>query len=176
MQETERQSLFSALLTPQLHEQAWRYASRLARSREDAEDLLQESLTAAYNKLHQLQQPGMFRSWLLTIIRNQNIKLARRQPPGFTETLWFQSVQQAAETDPEAAGLSLELAALPAGQRQLLVLFYLDGLSLEETGRLLRLSPAVVSQRLHRARQALRRRLEAVRRAELQPKGQTNEA
>jgi DNA-directed RNA polymerase specialized sigma24 family protein len=49
---------------------------------------------------------------------------------------------------------------LPAAQAELLALFYLDGLSLVETGRVLGLSPQAVGQRLHRARLALRRSLE----------------
>jgi RNA polymerase sigma-70 factor (ECF subfamily) len=160
MLENDRRRLFESLLTEQLHAMAWRYASRLAATREDAEDLLQEALVHAYRKLHQLREPEAFRPWLFSIIRSRGVNLQRRLPAGFAASLWFQRVLAQEQPHALAERLALALARLPAAQSELLALFYLDELSLAETGRVLGIAPLAVGQRLHRARQALRRVLE----------------
>ena len=59
-------------------------------------------------------------------------------------------------TEPLAAALS----RLPESQRDLLCLFYLDGLNQVETGQVLGVAPHAVGQRLFRARRTLRKLLE----------------
>jgi RNA polymerase sigma factor (sigma-70 family) len=87
MLEDDRRRLFEAVLTEQVHTQAWRYAARQAATREDAEDLLQEALAAAYRKLHQLRDHGAFRPWLFSIIRTRALNLRQREPAGFAQSL-----------------------------------------------------------------------------------------
>ena len=43
-----------------------------------AEDLLQDTLLAAFPNLHQLTEPAKFRGWLLRIAQNQAIDATRR--------------------------------------------------------------------------------------------------
>lgn len=51
------------------------------------------------------------------------------------------------------------IASLPIGQRQAFMLVEWLGMSTEEAGRLLRIAPASVRARIHRARAALQDRL-----------------
>ena len=176
MQESERRALFESVVTGQLHAQAWAYATRLCRTREDAEDLLQDALARAYASLHQLRQPELVRSWLFAILRAQSINRTRRAPLDLAATWWFQSALARDYQQPLTDPLARALAQLSPEQREVLTLFYLDGLSLAETGRVLRCSAQAVGQRLHRARQALRRRLTALAPAPPAVEGQTNEA
>jgi len=151
---------FESCLTEEAYLSAWRYASHLCGSREDAEDLLQESLAQAFRKFGQLRNPEAFRGWLLSIIRSQHIRKWRkdRNRPEEYQLKEFLAGDRAPG---EPAGpLAEALATLPATQRELLSLFYIEGLSLRETGAALGLSPRAVKQRLFRARAALRRRLE----------------
>jgi RNA polymerase sigma-70 factor (ECF subfamily) len=171
MLEEERRQRFETLLTEQLHARAWHYATRQSRTREDAQDLLQEALVRAYRKLHQLREPGAFKPWLFSIIRSCARNLARPALPQFAQTLWFQAVQASGHADLLSEPIAEALAALPPVQCELLALFYLDGLSLEETGRVLGVSPQVVGQRLHRARAALRREFARRHASGLQPTG-----
>jgi DNA-directed RNA polymerase specialized sigma24 family protein len=64
--------------------------------------------------------------------------------------------------DPRGELMLAALSQLPWAQKELLSLFYLEGLSLNETGQVLRLAPRVVRKRLFRARKALRRRTAAL--------------
>jgi RNA polymerase sigma-70 factor (ECF subfamily) len=163
MPEVELRTQFEAALTAEVYAAAWRYAWRLAAAgrggcREEAEDLLQEALTQAWRQFGQLRTRAQFKAWLLSIVRSRHLDRLRRQrrrpqvdsePPA---ELAAPSILAADE-----AGVVEALALLPAAERELLTLFYCEGLSLADTGMALGLSARVVRQRLYRARQALRR-------------------
>jgi DNA-directed RNA polymerase specialized sigma24 family protein len=97
---------------------------------------------------------------LFSIVRSRAVNLQRRVPAGFAQSLWFQCVNAQGPQSALTERIADALARLTAAQAELLALFYLDGLSLEETARVLGLTPQVVGQRLHRARQAMRRVME----------------
>ena len=103
-----------------------------------------------------------FCSWLLSIIRSRFIDRGRRadaRPK--PEELPPQLPQQDGKPDdPESELILAGLAKLPPEQKELLSLFYLDGLNLRETGEVLGIPDKAVRQRLYRARMALRRALE----------------
>lgn len=153
-------SQFETCLTDEVYRAAWRYASHLAASPAAAEDLLQDSLAHAFRHFSQLRQLETFRGWLLSIIRSQHIlvwRKQRRRPAEFE----LKSLDHGGQTALAAASPVAEaLRQLPCSQREILSLFYIEGLSLKETGRVLGLSARAVKQRLFRARAALRRQLE----------------
>ncbi len=57
-------------------------ARHLTGSAEDAEDLAQEALVKAYQDLRTLREPGKFRAWVFTILRNLCLNHLQRQPDG----------------------------------------------------------------------------------------------
>ena len=163
-----------SLLTKDIYELAWRHAWRLSATREDAEDLLQSALALAIARLSQLRDDGSFKTWLLAIVRNLGISALRskrrRQEAEASEqrldATGHISSAGAASTpfvDPRAELLSRGLCALPAEQRALLEMHYMDGLEAREIAQVFGVSGGSVEQRLHRARAALRK---AIRRLE----------
>jgi RNA polymerase sigma factor (sigma-70 family) len=128
---------------------------------EEAEDLVQEALLRAYLGLSQLRDPARFGAWLCGIAVNlAKMRLRRRafetrllsEPPsdgGLEEREVLQLVRDAVDV-------------LPPGQRDVVVMHYVDGLSCDEIAALLGSSPGAVRVRLHRARQQLRARLAAL--------------
>lgn len=160
MADSVQQRLFESLVTDQVYNAAWRVCRRLTASREDAEDLLQESLVHAYTRLGQLREQSRMRGWLISIVRTRHLEKLRRDQSRPQATQELPQLACAGE-DPLCDTVAAALARLPEPQRELLSLFYLDGLSLKETGQVLGIRPQVVRQRLFRARQALRRRLDA---------------
>jgi RNA polymerase sigma-70 factor, ECF subfamily len=165
MIEEARRAQFEEALSEEAYQSAWRYACRLCTvagvvQRAEAEDLLQESLVHAFSRLHQLRDRASFKSWLLSIMRTRFITRYRRQQASA-------AAEERRQVQLELAGDATELtelvqaalASLPTAQQELLSLFYLEGLSLKETGRVLGLAPHSVRQRLFRARDALRRAL-----------------
>ncbi len=160
----EHKKRFEDLLQPDVYEAAWRFASRLSATREDAEDLLQDGLVAAVKRIASLRDDNSFKSWLMSIIRRRYIDhwrraKAHRQPEDEAYEL----------TAPDTGDkLPLEIAdamnRLPEPQREMLVLFYIEGLSLKETGQVMGISARAVRQRLFRARNALRAHLPSLSR------------
>ncbi len=159
-----------ALLAGEPYRALWRYCRSLAPTREDAEDLLQECLATALLKLAQLRDPLAFRGWIFTVARRCFLDLRRtcswRERAAAAsfdgdaaEALAGQPAEGASDdtlVDAQFSALRMELAALPAAQREVLELHYLHGLSLEEAARVLRISAATARQRVHRGRLALR--------------------
>ena len=74
-----------------------------------------------------------------------------------------------AEARELAARVREAIAALPRGQREAVTLYYLAGLTQAEAATHLDIPPGAVKARLHKARAALRVRLEPLRRERSMP-------
>ena len=159
--------LFETALTPAILDLAWRYSYRLSKTREDAEDLLQDALAHAITRIGQLRDLTRFRSWLMSIVRTRFLMQRRRNTAenyvihdrehDLSQRLADTSVD--ADTDLLVETTRCALKRLAGEQREILSLFYIDGLSLIETGEVLGISQSAVRSRLFRARGALRREL-----------------
>ena len=132
------------------------------------EDAAQETFVKAFSYLVALRNPAKFSGWLARIARNVSISLLRRRNRERDKRQqWRMELPpvDAADT-PFNEGpsvrdaLSKTLADLPELHRECLVLFYMKGKSVREAAELLGISEAAMKTRLHRARQALRGRLE----------------
>lgn len=173
-QETQRR-YFEQLLSDQAYSSAWRYCCLLAPCRQDAEDLLQDSLVHALQRLDHLRDEASFRGWLLSIVRSRFLNSRRRlvsDRQREEELVWVVST---AGTDPRSLDLAAALKALPRQQRLEITLFYLEGLSLRECAQALGLSQAALQARLHRGRAALRQLLDQATRADSDPAQATEE-
>jgi RNA polymerase sigma factor (sigma-70 family) len=135
-----------------------------------AEEATQEAFIRAYRRLWLLGDGTKFSGWVNTIARRVAINLGLRhrrelnkrerwalENPG-TSTAEDSTDESDPLHTPEA--LRQTLAELPAAYRECLVLFYLEGKSGTEAAAALGISEAALRVRLHRARAALRERLE----------------
>jgi RNA polymerase sigma-70 factor (ECF subfamily) len=143
----------------------YRAAWALCGSREDAEDLVQETYARV------LARPRMLRreddlGYLLRALRNtflnQRRDSARRlQPVQLPDQLDL--VEDPRVLDPhaalEAGELYTAVAALPRDFRDVLVAVDVTGLSYKEAARVLRIREGTVMSRLYRARQQVMRQL-----------------
>jgi RNA polymerase sigma-70 factor (ECF subfamily) len=135
-----------------------------------AEEVTQEAFIRAYRRLWLLGDGAKFAGWVNTIARRVAINLGLRhrrelnkrkrwalENPGNST-----AEKSADETDPLCTPETLRqtLAELPAAHRECLVLFYLEGKSGAEAAAALGISEAALRVRLHRARAAMRERLE----------------
>ncbi len=125
---------------------------------EEAEDLVQEALLRAYLGLSRLRDPARFGAWLCGIavnlakMRLRRRALERRFVPEPTLDGGFE--------ERELLGLVRDAVdILPPGQRDVVLMHYVDGLSCEEIAGLLGSSTGAVRVRLHRARRQLRDQL-----------------
>ncbi|MDN4066754.1 sigma-70 family RNA polymerase sigma factor [Paenibacillus vini] len=67
-------------------ERALGWASSITQDGQLAEDIVQEALISAFLRIETLMEPGRFRHWLQTIVRNQAMMKLRRGGPGGKES------------------------------------------------------------------------------------------
>lgn len=139
----------------------YRAAWALCGSREDAEDLVQDT----YARI--LTKPRLLRSeddlgYLLRVLRNTHFSRLRataRRPRADASPEELDRVEDRSATSPEAALDTSELYALIAGLpdpfREALVAVDVVGLTYREAARALRVREATITTRLYRARQRL---------------------
>ena len=136
---------------------------RLLRSREDAEDAVQDTLLRAWRSAHQFEGRGSLRSWLYRIATNASLDQIRRRDPAITT---------ADDADAPSADDQLErretvrrvigaAGRLTKRQREVFAHRVLFGLSAQETAKALGITVASVNSALQRARSDLRAELGA---------------
>jgi RNA polymerase sigma-70 factor (ECF subfamily) len=142
-------------------------------SHQDAEDLVQKTLARVYRGVQRLEQAEKFWGWLFAIARNvRRTAIAERQ----RESQWVTGGIELAEElpDPRPGRWSHEqledarleavraaIEALPAQQRQCLLLRVRDEMPYEEIAETLRLSVNTVRNHLAEAKKNLRQMLQS---------------
>jgi RNA polymerase sigma-70 factor, ECF subfamily len=131
----------------------------------EAEDIMQETYTRAFENLAQFEGRSRFSTWLMRIAIHE--LLARRRRGGRFTTLEPQPERAAATTPEDAASssqirgiLERAIAGIPTTLRVVYVLRDVDGLGTDETADCLGITPVNVRVRLHRARTHLRARFD----------------
>ena len=135
-----------------------RYARALVGDRAAADDLVQDTLERAWAKLHLFRQGTDLRAWMFTVMHNVHVNQVRAaRPTDALEDDMPELAQRAAQGDALLVrDLERALAALPAAQREVLLLVALEDLSYEETANVLGIPIGTVMSRLARAREKLR--------------------
>ena len=142
-----------------------RYARGLARERERADDLVQDTLERAWAA--RSQRRGEARAWLFGIMHNLFVDRLRREQrrPDFggLDDLPERAGPGAPTDRLELRDLDRALARLPAEQREVLLLVAVESLAYAEAAAVLGVPMGTVMSRLSRARERLRLELEGRR-------------
>jgi RNA polymerase sigma-70 factor (ECF subfamily) len=124
-----------------------------------ADDVSQEVWAAALKALPALQQPQRFAAWLFTIAR-RSVMDHLREKYREADPLDGDPAEGAGADEVAAvldrAQVAEGLAGLPVCEREVLILFYLHDLALEECAQVLAVPAGTVKSRLFRARRLLR--------------------
>ena len=158
-----------------LADQVYRVARGLVGSREEAEDLMQETYARAFRSWKSFTPGTNLRAWLLRILTNLNIDRARRQqrrpetqPMEESDYYLYNRLEESSsrplEEDRVAERLSQDdvvgaLSAVPHDFRDVLVLVDLGDFSYQDAAQILDIPIGTVMSRLHRARRALKQEL-----------------
>jgi len=143
-----------------LHGQAvYRLAYARTGSREDAEDVTQETFLRLVRSAPEFRDEDHCRAWLLRVAANCAGDLFRA--PWRRKDRPLEEADQAAapEMEPEEGGVLEAVLALPEGYRAPIHLFYYEGMSIAEIAGVLGLRQGAVRTRLTRARAMLRDKL-----------------
>lgn len=178
MATSEPASEFESLLSPWI-DSAFATAYHLTRNRENAEDLVQESVLQAYRAFHTFRHGSNFRAWFLKVLTNrflQNCRKQRREPEisdlaEATELYLYSQSRQAGlhfhSPDPaglvlsklDAESVSAALGSLPEEYRVVCTLYFSEELSYLEIAEIVDCPVGTVRSRLHRGRKILQRAL-----------------
>lgn len=120
----------------------------------DCEDAVQEALLRAWDRRETLRQEAYFDTWLIRILINQCKTFYRRRPPEPAEI-----TEDIPQVTSEETPLLEALMTLPRKQRVTLELHHIEGYSVAETARILRLPEGTVKWRLKRGRELLKQSL-----------------
>jgi RNA polymerase sigma-70 factor, ECF subfamily len=151
---------------------------RMLGNTHEAEDISQEAFLRAYINIERFDSTKKFSTWLYRIATNLAIDRMRKKKPDYhldaeiagTEGLTLYSQLASDEKDPDEQvevfelqeEVQQEIDNLPAKYRSAIILKYIQELSLKEISDILDLPVATVKTRIHRGREALRKRLRNV--------------
>ncbi|HEX2826603.1 MAG TPA: RNA polymerase sigma factor [Burkholderiales bacterium] len=136
-----------------------RYARALTGERSAADDLVQDTLERAWNKLHLWRDGSDLRAWLFTIMHNVHVNQVRSRMAAATVPLdeAAEAPVRPTQTDMlEVRDIDAALQQLSLEQRQVLLLVAVERMSYEETARTLGIPIGTVMSRLARGRDRLR--------------------
>lgn len=144
----------------------YRFAMSLARDPHDAADLTQQAFVVYAEKGHQIRETGRVKHWLFTTLYREFLRMRKRglrhvggeEGAEVVARAW---VGPEAERGAEHAELLAALGSLEETHRAVLTLFYLDQSSYKEIAEILGVPIGTVMSRLSRAKELLRRKLEA---------------
>lgn len=132
------------------------FARSFYRDPNEADDLVQETLTRALSSIHQFRPGTSMKSWLFTIMRNAfytRIRIETREAPGAAECA---SLRPASDPTQEWSARGREIAQaiqrLPEQQRQVLMLIGVLGVSYDEAAGICGCAMGTIKSRLNRAR------------------------
>jgi RNA polymerase sigma-70 factor (ECF subfamily) len=162
----------------ELSDQVYRVARRLVGSREEAEDLVQQTYERAFRSWRQYTPGTNLRAWLLRILTNLNIDRGRRQQRAPQTTsidseagdyfLYDKLASQMPDDNPDEERvlerLSQDsivdaLADVPHDFRDVIVLVDIGEFSYADAAQILDIPMGTVMSRLHRGRRILKKNL-----------------
>jgi RNA polymerase sigma-70 factor (ECF subfamily) len=121
----------------------------------EAENVLQEAYARAFARWSRVGDYDLPEAWVRRVAINLAAMAERSLRRRARALLRLGPPPLVPELSPDLLDLRDALAALPLGQRQVIVLHHLVGLPVEEVARELRLAPGTVKSRLARGRAAM---------------------
>ena len=159
----------------ELADQVYRVARRLVSTREEAEDLVQDTYARAFRSWRSYTPGTNMRAWLLRILTNLNIDRGRKQqrtpdaqPLEEGDYFLYNKMEQATGGAPDEERIDQRLsqddivgalAAVPDNFREVIVLVDIGDFTYADAAQILDIPVGTVMSRLHRGRRILKREL-----------------
>ena len=147
-----------ALITEQIP-RLRRYARALTADRTSADDLVQDTLERAWEKLYMWRRGSDLRAWMFSIMHNTFINYIRKNriPTVSMDEDALEVPTRATQHDAlEIRDLASAIAKLPNEYREVILLIGLEQMSYEEVSQVLNIPLGTVMSRLSRGREQLR--------------------
>ncbi len=136
---------------------------RMMSNREEAEDLLQDSFTDAFHRLHTFRYESSFGHWLKRVTVHKCINEIKRKKADldyYDDMGWFENQEEEKE-EAYGNGLTVEnvkkaMEHLPSGSRMIFSLYLLEGYDHVEISQILDISESNSKSQYMRARRKIK--------------------
>ena len=135
----------------------FRVAFAILRNRTDCEDAAQNAVLKAYRNLDSLKKRSYFKTWLISILKNECFDMLKRRRP--TVDVEGQGELSYEMTVPDL-DLNRAFDRLSIEERLTITLYYYEGYDTREIAQLTEVSEGTVRSRLSRGRASLRAMLQ----------------
>lgn len=145
-----------AELYSRIYKELYKFALYTMKNMQDAEDVVSETVIAAYENVKKLKREESFKNWIFTILANQCKKRFKTQkqteelPEEMAVSHEFEEIHDVREA----------FQKLEEDERLIVSCSVLGGYASEEIGKMLEMNPATVRSKKSRAIEKLRRMLE----------------
>lgn len=153
-------------------------AYRMLHNRHEAEEIVQETFLRVFTNLERYDETQKFSTWIYRIGTNLCIDRLRKRKPSYSldsemnegeGTDWYSLLPSQEDTPDEQLLLSEtqtqireSIETLPEKYKAVVILRYLQDLSLQEISDVLSMPVTTIKTRLHRGREFLRKKLEKI--------------
>ncbi|GAL76965.1 RNA polymerase ECF-type sigma factor [Nonlabens ulvanivorans] len=146
-------------------------ALRILKDSGEAEDVMQESMIAAFHKMSQWNREATFGSWLKRIVINNSLSRLRKTKK--METVSYDDVAYHLESQADDQQIDMENAGMTAKKvllvmnklkdnyKQILTLHLIEGMDNEEICEIMKISNAMCRTTISRAKESLRTKIKA---------------
>ena len=135
----------------------YRISKSILKNDADCEDAAQEAIAIAFSKLHTLKNQAYAKTWLMRILINECYRILKKKQKYH---LIGDTADTGAHYQPHSySDLYAAISALETRQRVIIVLYYIEGFSVAETAKILKIPAGTVKSRLSRARARLKEQL-----------------
>lgn len=151
---------------------AYFIAYKLCNNEADCDDVVQDSFIQIKNKIQDLRNPELFKFWLNRIVVSKCKNLFRKNKymtyqeehmeskSNLVETRTYHLPDVTMKFSSDKDVMNYFINELPLGQKEVVVLHYLQQFSVEETASILELPEGTVKSRLSYARSSLKNKIE----------------
>ncbi len=141
----------------QYRNQLYTVAYAILKNEMDAEDAACNAILKGYEHLHQLKNPRKFKTWMITITKNEALKI-RKKRLALLET---EKVGDLIEPTYDSYNELWDIVqSLREEYRLVIVLFYYNDLSIRDISHVLDIPMGTVKSRLNRGKELLRNMLD----------------
>lgn len=132
----------------------YKVARGMLRSEDDVADAIQDTILSCFEKIHTLQKPEYFKTWMIRILINECTGILRHYQ---RENLPGEMPEMPRQDQSLAEFEFKEMLELVEGKyRVILILYYVEGFKIPEIAELLDMNANTVKTRLARAREQIR--------------------
>ncbi|MBO5054932.1 MAG: sigma-70 family RNA polymerase sigma factor [Eubacterium sp.] len=139
----------------------FRLAYSIVLNKEDAEDVVSESILKAYSHLYELRNTKKMKAWLFQILVNESKTCLRKRKRIELVDDFSKFENRVSESDNGTSSDLLEyIYQLEDIYKEIIILYYFEQFHIREIAKILNLSEGTVKSRLFRARAELKKFLE----------------